>query len=162
MGLNPFQYLKYWIISLFSLKWGIMKTGRLPCSSPWKAKQYTLWCQMQRMYAVGQSMNTLKEHNSTADPYSHSQKQALTTDLRHNEWVASYACLWAHSGERQQWEDDDCLRETIFPIPSFMGHTLSTVMVWVEEFFPCTHRLLCSNKSGTVFLHPLLKDAKNL
>lgn len=59
-----------------------------------------------------------------ADHSSCSQKRALTRDLRRNEWVSSYACLWAHSRERQQGEDYDCLRETIFPIPNFMGHTL--------------------------------------
>ena len=86
---------------------------------------------MQRRHTVGQSVNTLKENNSMADPYSHSQKPALTTNLRHNEWVSSYAGLWAHSGERQQQEDDDCLWKTIFPIANFMGHTLY-LQSWYE------------------------------
>lgn len=61
---------------------------------------------------------------------------------------------------RERQEDNDCLQETIFPIPSCTRHTLTPVRVWLEEFFPCTHRSLCFNKSGTFFLHLLLKGAR--
>lgn len=161
MGPNPFQYLKDWIISLFPLRWDITNTGRLPHSSPWKAKLYTMMSNTKDVYCRAECEHIKKAqlHGRSLQPLT---EAALRTDLRHNEWVSSYTHLWAHSGERQQQEDDNCLRETIFPIPNFMGHTLSPVMVWAEEFFPYTHRPLCSNKFGAFFLHPLLKGARNL
>lgn len=133
--------------------------GRLPCSSACKTKQGTMMSSTKAAFC-GQSVNGLKEHNSKADPYSYAQEQALTADLGRDEWVSSYTHLWAHSGERQPREDDDCLQETIFPFPSCTGHTLSPAMVWLEEFFPCTHTPVCSNKSGTFFLHLLQKGAR--
>lgn len=73
---------------------------------------------------------------------------------------SSYTLLWAHSGERQLWQGQDCLQESIFPIPSCTGHTLSPVMVRLEESFPCAHRSLCFNKPAAFFLHLLLKGAR--
>lgn len=95
MGLGPFQYLKYWIISLFPLKWGITKTGRLTRSSPWKAKQHTMMSNTKEAYCGAEC-----EHIKGAQLHGRSL-QPLTeagSDNRHNEWVSSYACLWAHSG----------------------------------------------------------------
>lgn len=137
----------------------LKEEGTLPWCSACRTKQGTVMPSTKAVFS-GQSVNGLKEHSSKADPYSHTQEQALTAGLGHDEWVFSSARLWAHSGERQMQEDDDCLQETIFPIPSCTGHTLSPVMVWLEEFFPCTPRSLCFNKSGTFFLHLLLKGAR--
>lgn len=125
-------------------------------SSACKTKQGTM---MSSCSSAG-TVKGLKLHNSEADPHSPTQEHALAADLGQDEWLSSHTRLWAHSGERQPLEDDDCLQETIFPIPNCTGHTLAPVMVWLEEFFPCTHRSLCFNKSATFFLHLLLKGAR--
>lgn len=156
LGINPLQTLKCWIHSLLPRKWGTRKME--DCLAPLLVTP-SRGTMMSSCNSAG-SVNGLKERNSKADPYSHTQEHALPADLGHDEWVSSHTRLWAHSGERQPLEDNDCRQETIFPIPNCTGHTLAPVMVWLQEFFPCTHRSLCFNKSGTFFLHLLLKGAR--
>lgn len=66
--------------------------GRLPCSPACRTKQGTTVSSTKAAFC-GQNVNGLKEHNSKADPYSHTQEQALTANLGHDEWVFSYTHL---------------------------------------------------------------------
>lgn len=134
---------------------GTTKTKRLPPSSPWTAKQHTMMSSTQDTYH-----GALWTHERSTTPWQN-PTHGLWQQTRGKMNGSPPTHVWAHSGERQQQEDNDCLRETIFPIPNFMGHTLSAVIVWVEEFLTRTHSPFCCNKLSA-FFYPLLKAARNL
>lgn len=114
------------------------------------------------MPTAGQNLSALQELSSLAEPSSCSQERAVTAS-QHKMNGSPPTRLWAHSGERQQQEDYDCLRETIFPIPNFIGHTQFSCHGTGGRFF---FHALIDRSVPTSLEHsspsPLLKGARNL
>lgn len=75
LGLNPFQTSKCWILSYCQRNkaQGRWKTALLLCSRDQAGHHKAAFCR--------QSVKGWKQHNSKADPHSHTQEQAPTADL---------------------------------------------------------------------------------
>lgn len=160
-GSKPLQYFNMLDYFLFPLKRGIMKTNRAPCSSPWKTKQHATMTKASSA-CRGQNVNTFNEHSSRQiTPAAH------RSGLWQETWDVMNGSPPTHASELTLGRGSKG-RTTIasgkqsFPSQTSWDTPYSPVMVWVEDFFPCTHRSLCSNKFGTFSLQSTPESCQEL
>lgn len=146
-GPKPFQYLIGWIFSLFPLKQGKKK---LLCSSPRKDPT---------AHHCAQCKQCLPQDRTWAHCRSSAPWQSPPAAHRSELWQhpnTKWMALLLHTSELTPGRGSN--RRTMiasgkqsFPSQTSLDTPNSPVMVRVEDFFPCTHRSLCSNKFGTFF-----------
>lgn len=136
-GSKPLQYFNMLDYFLFPLKWGIMKTNRAPCSSPWKTKQHATMTKASSA-CRGQNVNTFNEHSSRQITLA-----AHRSGLWQETWDVMNGSPPTHASELTLGRGSKG-RTTIasgkqsFPSQTSWDTPYSPVMVWVEDFFPCT------------------------
>lgn len=156
-GSKLLQYFNMLDYFLFPLKRGIMKTNR----APWKTKQHTAMTKASSA-CRGQNVNAFKEHSSRQIALA-----AHRSGLWQETWDITSGSPPTHASELTQGRGSKG-RTTIasgkqsFPSQTSRDTPYSPVMVWVEDFFPCTHRSLCSNKFGTVSLQSTPESCQEL
>lgn len=142
-----FNMLDYCIILIET---GQNENQKLLCSSPRKAPTAHHYTQCKQCLLQGRTW----VHCRSSAPWQ-SPPAAHRSELwqhPNTKWMA----LLPHASELTLGRGSR-RRTTIasgkqsFPSQTSLGTPYSPVMVWVEDFFPCTHRSLCSNKFGTFF-----------
>lgn len=160
-GPKPFLYLTCHIISLLPLEWGKMKSKKLLCCSPRKDPTAHHCAQRQQCLLQGRTW----AHRRSSAPQQ-SPPAAHRSELwqhPNSKWMA----LLLHASELTLGRGSN-RRTTIAsgkqssPSQTSLDTPYSPVMVWREDFFPCTHRSLCSNKFGTFLPHSAPESARNL